>query len=94
MNQRITRALRAVVMVALAAASFCATAEAGDKKGVRVLVPGDNYCGFGNRGGSPKNARDEACRAHDQDYSRLKSKGVNPYRLTGGNKDVIRAQMN
>ena len=91
MDTRMKRALRAAAVVALAFAGFCARAEGGAKKKARGLVPGDRYCGVGNRGGTPTNARDSACKAHDQDYSRLKSKGVNPYRFTSGNKEVIKA---
>lgn len=83
-----------VVGSVLAAMAFSAKAEAGGRRTRFGLIPGDRYCGIGNRGGTPSSARDKACASHDENYGRLKAKGVNPYSFTNGNREVIQADWN
>ena len=93
MSGTIERTLTIGIVIGLMGTGLCARAGGDGKKGVRVLIRGDNYCGVGDRGGKPTNARDKGCKAHDDDYSRLKSKGVNPYSFRSGNRGVIEADL-
>jgi hypothetical protein len=68
--------------------AFALNAE--EKKSSALVIPGTNYCGFGNKGGAPKSKMDAACKTRDESEGYAEP-GVSKYNPGWGDDAVQKA---